>query len=207
MQIVAGDQHGAPFGCYLSQQGHHGGFAALIHSGEGFIQQHDLGPLGDATGHESALLLPAGELPNLPVSQITQVHLFQGRIHRGVIIGSGASGQTHVPVSAHHHHLAHADRKRPIHRFALGDIGHRAVFTRNLRGIAADQHPPRGRPDQPHDRFEQRGLTRAIHTHQTGHPPGPQDQVHPAQRGHLPIVHAHVVHLECRLCCPAGRVT
>ena len=83
----------------------------------------------------------------------------------------GTAQEPHVPVTPHHHHIFNKDRKVPIDFFRLGDIGNdilsQSIFYRHTQHCNFTF----GRRHEPHNRLEQRGLTRTIYPHQCGDRP------------------------------------
>jgi len=67
VQVVRGDQDRGTAAGEVTQQRADGGFAAFVDSSEWFIEQQEVGALGDASGQERSFALPAGELPDLAV--------------------------------------------------------------------------------------------------------------------------------------------
>ena len=69
-----------------------GGLGALVDAGERLVQEHHGGTLGDAAGDEGALLLPAGQLADLPVGELGQFHAVQRQVDGGAVRLGGRAG-------------------------------------------------------------------------------------------------------------------
>ena len=69
-EVMGGHQHSPAFILQFAEELHNGGLAALVYACEWFIEEKELGVLGDSAGNEGALLLPAREFPDLPVAKL-----------------------------------------------------------------------------------------------------------------------------------------
>ena len=153
---MRGNQHGCALVAQLFDDLHEHRLAALVHAGEGLIQQQQLGTLGDSACHEGALTLTARERPNLTVGKVGQFHAGERLIHGGTVRGTQAAGDAEVAVASHADNLTHGDGEGPVDFFALRHVANEsgAVVVRALAAVTADGLPVEGDAAGVHKRSE-----------------------------------------------------
>ena len=161
-EIMRRDQHYPALFAQLPQQRHDLLLGFYVNAGEGLVEQNHLAVLGQRPGQKHPFFLAAGQLADLPFAEVGHIHPRQRRLHRLVIGGPGPAQQPHMAVASHHHHVFHQHREIPVHLFRLRHIGHQ-IAPQHL----PDRHTEHanvapGQAHEAHDRFEQRGLPRAI---------------------------------------------
>ena len=165
---MGGDQHGTALIAELAQQADDPRFGLHIDAGERFIQQDHLTLLSDGAGKKDALFLPAGELANLPMAELAHAHAGQRGIDNFAIARLCPPQPAHMAVAAHHHHILHQHREGPVHLFRLRDIGDQILAQRAIDRLAEYGDLAVTDAHKAHQRFKQRGFTRAVNPHQRG---------------------------------------
>ena len=94
-----------------------------IESVEGFIEKEDVGFLGEGPGDESPLLLTAGELVDLAIGNVAEIHGGDGFFGFGVINFTKALEVAEVGEATHCNDVAHADREVALVTIDLGKVG------------------------------------------------------------------------------------
>jgi hypothetical protein len=101
-----------------------------IESVEGFIEKEDVGFLGEGPGDEGSLLLTAGELVDLAVGNVTEIHGGDGFFGFGAINFTEALEMSEVREATHCYDVAHPDREVALMAIDLGKV---SDFTTCLR--------------------------------------------------------------------------
>ena len=134
-----------------------------IHAGHRLIHEVDFGLLGESPGQKHPLLLPAGELADLPPLELREAHFLQALPGPFPLAMPRPPKPAQPAVRPHQHHVQHADRKIPIHALTLRHIADLLP----LRGdrLPQDPHGAAGHGQQTQHGFDQRALPRSIGPH------------------------------------------
>ena len=81
-----------------------------VEPGERFVQQQDLVGLRQTLGHEDALALSSGQLVQMPVGKVGELHPGQSVLHHGPILGAEPAPSSDRRIPAHPDCLTHCDR-------------------------------------------------------------------------------------------------
>lgn len=98
---------------------------------ERFVEQKDMGLLGEGPGNEGALLLAAGELVNLPVGNVAQLHRGNRFLGFFTVELTETAKVPEVGEAPHRHDIADPDRKMTLVLIDLGKVGDFAAGFRN----------------------------------------------------------------------------
>ena len=211
------DQHRFTLVAQLPQQADDPGFGFDVHAGKRLVEQDHLALLGNRTGQKHALLLPAGQLANLPMAQLEHIYTLQGVGDDLLIAFFGTTQKPHMPVAAHHHHVLDEHRKRPVDLFRLRHVGDQVLTQRPVRRQPQNRDSAARRPHKPHHRLKQRGLAGTVHANQGGNRSARHAERCVAQRrvavavghGHVgynnPLVHGYSF-MPSRMPCTSVRV-
>ena len=112
-----------------------------IHAGERLVEQDHAPALRERAREKHALLLPAGQLADLPVAEIHHADALETFLRDPSILRARDPQEIHVAVAAHHHHVPHADRETPVDLLALRHVGDQIALLRS-----GDIRPPRLAP-------------------------------------------------------------
>jgi len=120
-------------------------------------------------GDEDPLSLPAGELADLPLRERGHPDAVDRAADQFAVRGGEPPDPPGVPVAPHLDHLLDRDRKVPVHRVALRNVGDPVE---RLRGrLAADQHVAGVDRLEADHRLEERGLAGAVRPDDGGEGP------------------------------------
>lgn len=89
---------------------------------EGFIEEEDVGFLGEGAGDEGALLLAAGELVDLAMGDVTEIHGGDGFCGLGPIDFPEALEMAEVWEATHCYDIAHPDWEVALVAIDLGKV-------------------------------------------------------------------------------------
>ena len=161
-EVVGGDEHEVALGAELAEQLDDGRFGLHIDAGEGLVEQDDAPALGERSGEEDALLLPAAQLADLAVAEVEHADAGEAFLDDAAVFGARDAEEIQVAVAAHHDHVPDAHGKAPVHLFALRHVGDEVALLRGSDSPLGNLHAAFARLDKPHDRFEERGFAAAI---------------------------------------------
>ena len=130
-----------------------------VQPGERLVHQQELGLLGQRTGDEHPLLLPARKLADLPACQRAHSHLGEALGHQPMIVSPGLPKEADPRDAPHQHHVSHRHGEVPIHLRPLRHVPDADVPTRD--GAVHIHAAGRGCQDSG-DGFQQRALARAV---------------------------------------------
>src|SRR6185503_7204031 len=116
------DKHGFLFGPQTLQQLNDGGLRRRIDAGKGFVHEINSRLLGQRTGEEDSLLLPARKLANLPMREIFHSDLFQALNGKLALRLARPANPPESTVRSHQYHVAHCYREIPVDAFALWHV-------------------------------------------------------------------------------------
>ena len=129
---------------------------------ERFVEEHEVGVVGQSAGEHDALLLPAGELTDLAIGQMVDLHRRHRRPNAVVILARRPFEPPQMNVAPHHYDVAHVDRKSPVDGRALRYDGY-AVQTAVCRvSVHVDRAAITNLESQ--DELQERGLSRPVRT-------------------------------------------
>jgi len=102
------------------------------------VHEVNVSSLSQGACQKGSLLLSAGKLADLLFGQFGHANLGETLIGPGTFGTSRAANPAKFAISAHQHHIEHADGKIPVDTFALGHVSH-PVPLRAIR-FAEDPH-------------------------------------------------------------------
>ncbi|BDH58847.1 hypothetical protein MTP03_37860 [Tsukamurella sp. PLM1] len=193
VQIVRGHQDRGTVVGELAQERRDRRLRALVHAGEGLVEEQNARLLRDAAGHERPFALSAGQLPDLPVAVLGELDPFQGPVHRLPVRAARPPREPHPAVPPRHHDVPHRDREAPVHVLRLRHIADGAVAPGPRRRRPVDEDPPGLRLDQPHDGLEQRRFARAVHADEAAHGAAAQGERRAVEGDRVAVAHGDVV--------------
>ncbi|MCK7516240.1 MAG: hypothetical protein MZV64_00180 [Ignavibacteriales bacterium] len=122
VEVMCSDHHGDVFLLEAVKQVKDAFLRRRIETGQRLVHQHQLGFLGEGAGDEHALLLSAGELTDLTLSQIGDVHRFERVLDVFPIPFVRPVERTEFGGASHHDHVGDGDGEVPIHLRALRNV-------------------------------------------------------------------------------------
>ena len=161
IQVVRGDEHGDAVILQRTKNAEERFLGRHIQSGQWFVQQQELGLLGQRASQKHSLLLPAGEFADLALCEGRHLHLLQRLLHQLPILAAGPAEHAHLADTSHHDRVVDADRKTPVDAAALRHIAN-ADVARWAAAIDADI--AKLWPHNAGNHVEQGALARAVGT-------------------------------------------
>src|SRR5690606_4149926 len=76
-EVVVDDDDGAALVAQLAQEVDDDALGEVVDPDEGLVGEVEAGVLGQGPGEEDALLLPAGQLPDLPSGEVEHAHALE----------------------------------------------------------------------------------------------------------------------------------
>src|SRR5262249_50348463 len=195
-QVVMDDEHRLALVTQLLQQEEDRALGGGVHAGHRLIHKVDVRLLRQRPRQEGPLLLPAGELADLPVRQVADADLAQTLPCPGALLPAGTPEPAEPAVGPHQHDIEHTDREVPVNAFALRDVADTAPL---LGDWPAEQaHLATGGRHQAEDRLEQRALAGAVGTDDTHQSRLGQRQIDVPQDRPAVIRYRDIVNVENR---------
>ena len=187
VDVVGRHHNGAPVVPQFGKDGHQGGLGGDVHAAERFIQQQDVGALGQGAGQKDALALAAGEFIDEGFAAFPHPDAAQG-VAGGVAVGAAGPAQpADAPHPAQHHHLPGAHRDAGVEFFVLRHIGHRAAHFGH--GLAVNQHAARRGRGQGGNDIEQGAFAGPVGAHDAHQAAGAGAETYPVQDPHAAVFH------------------
>ena len=180
VDFVGGEDDGDAGVVEVVEQVHHIVAGFDIHAGGGFVQQQEFGAAAQGAGQKDALLLPAGQLPDVPFRQVGDAQPFHHIVGQLAFLTPipGEPGVDHRPP--HQHGFLDGNGEVPIYRRQLRHIaGPVAAAARPV----IDAHPPRHHIGGTQHGPQQRGLAGAAGSQQPHKIAGHHPQINIVQHG------------------------
>ncbi len=162
-----------------------------VDAGDGFVEKEEPGVADEGPGEECTLLLAAGELPDVPASEMSDAEsghdfLSVADLSRGVPRQEGLAHRC-----AHEHDFSDGDGEVPVDGLQLGDVAD--VGASRAEGDAVDEDPAGEESNSAEDDSEDCALTGTTGTKEADEVAGHDLQVHPGEDGLTIIAAGHVV--------------
>ena len=167
-QIMRRDQNDLALVAQCPQQRDDRILGLDVDAGKRLVEQDYLTLLRQGTGEEHALLLPARELPDLPLGEIAHIDARQRCRDLFPVDGARHAKKVHVAEAAHHHHILDQHREIPVDLLGLRHIGDLVLPLCLSAVLPENGNFTRGQGHEAHDRLENCGLSGAVDTHQRG---------------------------------------
>jgi hypothetical protein len=169
-QIVVDDDHAAPLPGQPAQERDDRALGGSIDAGKRLVEDQEVGLLDQCTCQEDALLLAAGQLPDLPVGKRRHIDLAE-TVHRELPLAWTDQLQSaEAGIEPHQDDIDDGRREVPVDAGALRHIGdagaHRVERLAEKSDIAGD------RRHHTHRSLEQRRFSRAVRPDDGAHLPG-----------------------------------
>ena len=195
-------EQGAPLGPQRPQQVDNGPLRNGVYALKRFVHQVDPGVLHQGARQKNALLLPPGQLPNLPTREIFHAHARQRLPRLFAFAFPRPAYPSKASVAPHHHHVQHAGREIPVHAAPLRDIGN-LLPGRLVRRVEEPDAARRHR-QQAQQGLDEGGFPGAVRSHDGHEHPGGHGQVNVPQDGLVSIGDSQVAHFYGRRAVQAG---
>ena len=183
---------------------HDGRLLGGAHAAGGLVQQDDLGPEREGGGHVEELLVALGELARGHVTLVGQPEEL-GHLERAVL-GLSVAGQRAEQRGAPaepgddggQQGLEHGEIREDLHELEAPGEAEPGQGHRPDAGRVAPLEPdrPRGRPQNPGEHVDERGLTRTVGADDRDELAGAHREAHPVERDEVAVELADVARLE-----------
>ena len=172
-------------------------FRCRVDARKGFVQQVEVRPLRQRPGEEDALLLPARQLADLAVREISHADPVETVHGQAAVTPGDPAQQAKLTVKPHLDHVDHAGREIPIDAGPLRDIGDPAALL--AKRFAIDRDLPRQGRHDAQNRLEQGRFARPVRPDDRRHRPGFDPHIGGKDRGAGAVGHGQATHLQGKL--------
>ena len=124
VQVVGGEHDRETVGVEVGEEVQHLVAGAHVDPGRGFVQQQHLRPAEQRPRDEHPLLLAAGELADVAISEAADAELLEHRVHFLPLV-TRRPGQDAPSGPRHQHDLGDGDREVPVDRPDLRHVAER----------------------------------------------------------------------------------
>lgn len=160
LDIVDHDEHRAPARDPGSDEAEEFAGSAQVETGEGLVEQEDVGTLREGAGEENALLLPAGEGVQGTLGEVGEFEFGEGFGDAGVVGGGETTEEAESGQAALRDDGADVEREIPVDGLALREVGEAGQGVARV-GVA-DANLARVERVPAEERAQERAFARAV---------------------------------------------
>ena len=191
VDLVGGHEDGHALVIKLVEEVHDLVAGLDVDAGGGFVEEEEPGVAYEGPGEEGALLLAAGELPDVPTSEMEDAESGHDFLGASDLSGGVPREERLVHGCAHEHDFPDGDGEVPVNSLQLGDVAD--VGASRAEGDAVDEDPAGEESNCAEDDSEDGALAGAAGAEESDEVAGHDPEVHPGEDGLTVVAAGHVV--------------